>query len=209
MSLLPWSEASALGQALGWIAALFALATAIYPGFVVSSARAIAFWNTPLLPLVFFTYAAMAASGIVLAGAAYLPNGVAPFELTAASFVVINLVLVGVYLAAMHQAGGAGRESVRRLNQAPLAAVFWLGVVAVGLALPLLLAAGLHAAPALAGACLLIGGLLFRYCVLKAGVYVPAPLAPAQVDFSRLNRTSAEFEREYRGMTAHGAGGRR
>jgi len=31
-------------------------------------------------------------------------------------------------------------------------------------------------AMALAGLFILIGGLLFRYCVLKAGVYVPFPL---------------------------------
>jgi formate-dependent nitrite reductase membrane component NrfD len=203
LSLLPWTQASGLGAALGWIAALLALATTIYPGFVVSSARAIPFWNTPLLPLVFFTYAGMAASGIVLAAAPAGPDGPRPIALVAAGAIVVNLVLLAVYLVAMTRLGGAAQESVRRLNRAPLAAVFWIGVVAVGLILPLALL-WWPAGRALAGAGLLLGGLMLRYCILKAGVYVPAPLAPREVDFSKLNRTSAAFEREYAAMAAHG-----
>jgi hypothetical protein len=52
----------------------------------------------------------------------------------------------------------------------------------------------LKSAAALAGLCIQIGALLFRYCVLKAGVYYfPAALNPAKVDFSTLTRTSADF----------------
>jgi formate-dependent nitrite reductase membrane component NrfD len=198
LKLLPWAEGSGLGRAFGAVAALFALAVTIYPGFVVSSARGIAFWNTPMLPLLFFTYAALSASGVVL-----IVSPTAQFAAIAGWLAVANALLLAVYLAAMNQAGGAGRESVRRLNAGSLGAAFWIGVAAVGLALPLLLT-WRQAAPALAGACLLAGGLLLRYCVLKAGVYVPAPIAPASVDFSRLNRTSAELEREYRAAAAHG-----
>ena len=193
LTLLPWREGSAGGEVLGWLAGLFALLTTIYPGLVVSNSRAIPFWNTPLLPVLFFTYAAMGAAGIGLLGGA----GGASMRGLAAGLIVLNAVLLAAYVAAMRRAGGSAQESVRRLGWAPLAAVFWLGVVAVGLAVPLALI-GLTATLApVAGAGLLIGGFLLRYCVLKAGVYVPPPLVSAKVDFSTLNRTSADLQREY------------
>jgi formate-dependent nitrite reductase membrane component NrfD len=196
LSPLLWSEGGAFGQCLSWAASLFALLTTIYPGLVVSNSRAIPFWNTPILPVLFFAYAAMGAVGIVLIGS---PNGPSPIVLLAAWLIVINLVLVSVYLFAMNQAGGAAQESVRRLNQVPLGAVFWIGVVAVGLIFPLVTVIWIGPVVPLAGACLLLGGLLLRYCVLKAGVYVPTAIASAKVDFSKLNRTSANLEREYSG----------
>jgi formate-dependent nitrite reductase membrane component NrfD len=194
LSPLLWSEGGALGQSLGWAASLFALLTTIYPGFVVSNSRAIPFWNTPILPILFFAYAAMGAVGIVLIGS---PNELSPIVLLAAGLIVINLVLVSVYLFAMNQAGGSAQQSVRRLNQGPLGAVFWIGVVAVGLIFPLVAVIWIAPGVPLAGACLLLGGLLLRYCVLKAGVYAPTAIASAKVDFSKLNRTSANLEREY------------
>ena len=194
---LPWSADSALGRALAAIAALAALATAIYPGFVVAGSRAIAFWRTPMLPLLFFTYALMGASGIVLI--ASTPATLPRVELLAGGLIAVNIVLLAIYLFTMSKAGAGARELVRRLNRAPLRETCWLGVVLVGLLLPLMLVGWFHAHAEIAGACILAGGLLFRYCVLKAGVYdVPTALAPAGMDFSKLNRTSSDFEREYR-----------
>jgi formate-dependent nitrite reductase membrane component NrfD len=198
LALLPWREGSAAGQLLGAIAGLLALLTAIYPGFVVSNSRAIPFWNTRFLPLLFFAYAAMGATGIVLIGASFFGEGRPSITLLAAGLIVINLVLVASYLFTMNLAGGAARESVRRLNRLPLAAVFWIGVVLFGLIVPLAAVLWFAAAVPIAGACLLLGGLLLRYAVLKAGVYAPAAIASAKIDFSKLNRTSAELEREYR-----------
>ncbi len=198
---LPWTATSGFGKVLAGIAAVCALATAIYPGFVVASSRAIAFWHTPILPLVFFTYALMAASGVALIGADSVPAALPRIEMLMSGLIVINLVLLGVHLFVMNGAGGAARESVRRVMQAPLNAVYWLGVVLVGLIVPLLLTGWLHTGQTVAGACVLVGGLLFRYCVLRAGVYnAPAALVPAGIDFSKLNRTSSDFEREYRAV---------
>ncbi len=209
LSWLPWHDGSVVGKTLGLLAGLSALMTALYPGFVVSNSRAIPFWNTPVMPVLLFSYAAMGASGIVLIGSSYLAaDGLRQVEVLAAGLIVLNLVLLGVYLFVMQRTGGSAKESVRRLNQAPLSGLFWIGVVVVGLIFPLAAVIWLASAVALAGACLLIGGLLFRHCVLKAGVYVPPPLSSGEVDFSKLNRTSADFEREYRGMAAHSAGRR-
>ncbi len=210
LSWLPWNEATALGRVLGWGAALFALLTMIYPGFVVSNSRAIPFWQSPLLPLLFFTYAMLAATGVVLIGAAAAPASLARVTQWAEGLIVVNAVLSAVYLFAMSRAVRSASESARRLNRGSLGALYWIGVVGVGLVAPLAILLWMGSATPLAGICIQVGALLFRYCVLAAGVYyVPAALAPAKVDFSTLTRTSADFAREYASMTANRAGGSR
>ncbi len=207
LSWLPVARGGAASGALGWIAALSALMIVLYPGFFFSSYRAIPFWNTPLLPVIFITYAALGASGIVLMTSGMVQGGVQGMETLALSLIVINLVLVAAYLMVMDRAGGAAKESVRLLSQADLGGSMWVGVVLVGMVLPLAAIIWFGAATGLAGVSILIGCLLFRYCVLKAGVYVPIALVENDYDFSKLNRNSADLEREYSGMAVQSARG--
>ena len=86
------------------------------------------------------------------------------------------------------------------MNRAPLSWIFWPGVVLIGMVLPLGQILFIPSTMAAAGAFILLGGFLFRYCLLKAGVYNPPAIVPAGFDFSKLNRASSEFEREYAGM---------
>jgi len=205
---LPWESASLGGQTLGWIAALCALMIVLYPGFFLAQNRSIPFWNTAWLPVVLVCYAASGAAAMILLGSAYLRNGLRPFDTLAAGLIVATCILVGVYLLAMQRAGGPARESVRLLNTPPLSWIFRLGVVLVGLLLPLVLVLWVPQALVLAGLCMLAGSLMFRYCVLKVGVYVLPALVQEGMDFSRLNRTGTDLEREYAGMAAERAGGR-
>ena len=209
---LPWD-----GAIPGWIAALCALMIVLYPGFFLAKNRSIPFWNSAWLPATFVAYAALSACAMVLVGAAFLPKlpGLGLFRILAASLIAVNAVMVGGYLLSMQRAGGAAQEAVRLLNSPPLSGIFRLGVVLVGLILPLALLLLLESAAALAGAglCLLAGSFLFRYCVLTAGVYVQPGLVQAGVDFSRLNRSDSNLQREYANMaqatTATTGGGRK
>ncbi len=200
---LPWSETGLLAKLLGWIAAVCALMIILYPAFFFhSTSLAIPFWNTPLLPLLFVSYAVLGGDGIVLLTASYASHIPAQVGLLAIILIALNAVMIAIYLLAMDRAGGSAKESVGLLNRAPLRWIFWVGVVALGLIFPLLGILFMAPAASTAGACILIGGLLFRYCVLKAGVYVPPALVADVTDWSKLNRTSSDFAREYAGMTA-------
>jgi len=154
----------------------------------------------------------MGASAMILLGSVFLEakerQGLRPLDTLAAALIVATFILVVIYLLAMHRAGGPARESVRLLNAPPLSWIFRLGVVLVGMVLPLLLVLWVPSALVLAGACMLAGSLLFRYCVLKVGVYVPPALVQEGMDFSRLNRSGTDLQREYAGMAAQRAGGR-
>ncbi|MDP6358458.1 MAG: dimethyl sulfoxide reductase anchor subunit [Planctomycetota bacterium] len=203
-----WLPASGGGAATGlkWIAGLCALMITLYPGFFLSANRAIPFWNTPLLPVLFFGFALLGGSGLVLLFSGLLETGLSAIMTLAAILIVVNLILVLVYLLAMGRSNAPARESVRLLNGLSLGWAFWIGVIAVGMVLPLIVALSLQSAAPAAGAAILFGGLLFRYCVLKAGVFVPPALVAGGQDFSKLNRNSDDLEREYAGMAADSTG---
>jgi formate-dependent nitrite reductase membrane component NrfD len=189
------------------IAGFCALLITVYPGFVLSASRSIPFWNTPFLPLLFFAHSIMGAGGIVLLITPFAPvgGGLQPLESLVAALIVCNLVLVSLYLFGMDRSGSSAGESVRLLSRNSLGWLFRIGVVLVGMILPLSILLWLPAAVAAAGVCILTGGLLFRFCVLKAGVYVPSALVGKNM--SRLNRSDSNFKQEYAGMAAHGPAG--
>jgi formate-dependent nitrite reductase membrane component NrfD len=171
-SALPWSSASLGGKAIGAIAGLSAFLVTLYPGFVLSFSPSIPFWNSPLLPVLFFSHSVLAAMGIAL----LLFPGVPGIASLAAAIIIANLIMVAIYLLTLKRSGLAARDAVRRLNEGPLGRTFWIGVIFVGMIIPLAAVLAGPAATVLAGVTMVIGALLFRYCVLKAGVYVPFPL---------------------------------
>lgn len=168
--------------ALGWIAGLCALMIVLYPGLFLAKNRSIPFWNTPWLLLVLVAYAATGPSALALLGWAFVKEAPHYFESVGAVLLVVSIVLTIGYLWAMDRAGGPDKASVQLLNQGPLRWMFRIGVVLTGWVMPLVVLLWFPAAGFLAGLCMLIGGLLFRYCILKAGAYVLAPVVQAGVD---------------------------
>ncbi len=205
---LPWGGGGVVGTILGWIAGLSALMIVLYPGFFLSKNSSIPFWNSPLLTVILVSYAVLGACGVVMTASAFVAVDMVWIERTAANLIVLNAIVSLCYVLMMARTGGAAEESARLLNRGNVAWLVWLGVVGVGMVLPLAVLAWNGSLAPIAGAAILIGGFLFRYCVLRVGVYVPAALvAEANLDLSRLNRTNADLEREYAGMAAHDAGG--
>ncbi len=180
---------------LGGITALFALATAIYTGLLLGVVKAVPFWNTPMLPLLFLVSALSTGMGAVLLVLA-LRRWVAQAAKEEAEniaesahllsrvdlpVVVVELMVLFFLLFVMGSGQSVAAESARYLVSGGFAAAFWVGVVLVGLLIPIGLEAwslrnkGLSVG-ALAGLCLLIGGIVLRYAVLSGGANVSATL---------------------------------
>jgi protein NrfD len=178
-SWLPWGADTLGGKTIGAIAGICALFVMLYPGFVLSASPSIPFWNNPLLPVLFVSQSLMGASSMILLISPLGAPSPALQEIghLTAILIAANFILIGTYLLVVKGSGLAAREGVRRLSQGPLGWMFTGGVILVGTVLPLLLVLCLPSANALAGALVLTGALLFRYCVLKAGVYVPFAIA--------------------------------
>lgn len=193
---------SGTARLLGWIAALCAVMILLYPGLFLANNRSVPFWHTPILPALFVTSAAASASALVLAAASYLPQGIEAMRALCLASIVASAVLLLLHIVTMRWQSGAARESVRLLTTGPLGLLFWLGAATVTTAVPTALLVFVPRAAAPAGILVVIGCLLLRYCVVSAGVYVPAPALQQGLDFSRLTRTSSDLEREYAAAAA-------
>ena len=186
-SFIPWNQGTTAGAILGVVAAVAAFFVALYPGFVLSASPSIPFWNSPLLPVLFLCSSLLGAAGIALLLSPLGVSGAAlqPVISLAALLIAVNLGLVVIHLTTLSRSAAAARESVRRITGGTLGWTFKVGVLLIGMLLPLSILAGFPpvvsqvepSAAIVAGASILVGGLLFRYCILKAGVYVAFPLA--------------------------------
>lgn len=170
-SWLPWNPVGYGERAIGTVTTLCALLVTLYPGFVLSASPAIPFWNSPLLPVLFFVQSLLGATAVVILFSPF------PGLLSlAAVLIIVNLVLIAIHLLTLEHSGLAAKEAVRLLQRGSLGWIFGVGVLLIGLVFPLVVTLWMPSAVVLAGAFILIGGLLFRYCVLRAGVYVPIAL---------------------------------
>ncbi|MEG0324179.1 MAG: NrfD/PsrC family molybdoenzyme membrane anchor subunit [Raoultibacter sp.] len=177
----------------------------IYTGFLISSAEGVPFWSTLLLPAGFCASAFYLAALIMLAILSRpkskgdlqkmrLTLTVMAFAFAAAfiTFAAAHLAvassgdLIHGSLLASTGAAEAAQTSARVILSGDLSTLFWIGLVAVGLVLPLALAAiqwvpfsfiqKRRLAIAVATAtCALAGVFLWRYLVLAVGIHQPLP----------------------------------
>ncbi len=177
LSFLPWDNGSGFGITMGVIGGIAALGLMMYSGFLLASSPSIAFWNTPLLPILFVFYGLMSGVAVTLALNAG-SSGIEILSLIEVGLIILSLIIIGAYLLAMYYSVESAKEAVISLIKGNLMAIFIWGVLIVGLVVPLILALiayfGGGIVPGLmvvAFLCEITGGLLFRYSLLRAGVY--------------------------------------
>ncbi|MDR1264862.1 MAG: polysulfide reductase NrfD [Propionibacteriaceae bacterium] len=171
-------------RALGTVAAVTAVGVMVYTGLLLGVIGAVPFWNNPALPLLFLVSALSTGMAATLAGSVIVSrraDGVAAFGGLHIGLVGTEALVLAVLLffaATSHQA--TTRSSFQAITQGGLAPVFWLGLVTLGLAVPLVYnligrrpaGAVLHApVPVLLEcAAVLIGGFLLRHLIVAAGM---------------------------------------
>ena len=166
------------------LAGLMAFGVAIYPGFAMNYINGIPFWNSALLPVLFVLAGILDGFGIVIG----IGLGGGRVDLMAAEagsriFLITSALVIAIYLWSATYMGSAGKQSVIELIRGRIAAIFWIGVVACGIVIPVIISVSSHFAgeassPLLIIAiiCDMIGAFSLKYCILKAGMY--APLVP-------------------------------
>jgi polysulfide reductase chain C len=188
---------------LGGINGLFALGTAIYTGLLLGVVKAVPFWNTPMLPLLFLVSALSTGMGAVLlvvglrrwvmpaaveGEGEQVTESVHALSRTDMPVIVTELLALFFLLFIMVGSSTVAADSARYLVGGAFAVAFWLGVVVIGLLVPVTLEAwsltrkpGLSLARlsdlgALTGVCLLVGGLVLRYAIVAAGANISSLL---------------------------------
>ncbi len=176
---------------VGVIGAFFAFGTMVYTGLLLGDAIPIPFWNTTLLPILFFVSAlSTGVMAVVLVGVIAAADQAHLLTLGRVDIVliVIEALVLAAYLHGSYRVPNT-RMAAEHLLKGELAAMFWMGVAVCGLAVPLVIdAVGLHGAGAAAASILgLIGGLCLRYVVLAGGAMYP--MAAAGFEFRPIKRS--------------------
>ncbi len=166
-------------------AAAAAVAVMIYTGFVLSPSPAIPFWNSAFFPVIFFAYSLLAGIDFLILASPVLPPpaiDLASLEKVQFGLVVLCLLMVMSHLSIMSSSAIAARRSIQLLTRGKWGLLFIGGVIGVGMVLPLLLAwpavwqpsfQTVFAITALLALLRLFGDYLFRFLVIRAGLYDP------------------------------------
>jgi formate-dependent nitrite reductase membrane component NrfD len=166
------------------LANVFAFLTVIYGGFAMNYVNGIPLWNTALLPVLYAVSGlwggAEVTLGIALGSGAI---GIGPAIEGWVRVLLIGFIfLIPVYLMSVRYTSSTGQISVQYMLQSKWSPLFWIGVVILGMVIPLAAVVtsfltGLEAggtaflyAAILSG---LIGDLAMRYLLLKCGIYSP------------------------------------
>jgi formate-dependent nitrite reductase membrane component NrfD len=173
------------------IANILAFLTVIYGGFAMNCINGIPFWNSALLPILYAVAGFWGGAGLSIA--VLLNSGISPetglgIQELSRGFLVAFIVILPTYLIAARYGFPSGKASVIKMVGGRLWPLFWLGVVFLGLVLPIgvviySLVVGLEKIPFillyLSIAFELLGDLFLRYLILKNGFYNPLVPAPA------------------------------
>lgn len=181
LALSYWEPGTAWEVAFKILAGVMAVLVATYTGFVMNYINGIPFWNSGLLPLLFLSFSIL--SGLAGAIAIGLFGGNVNIG-TAVSgirwLLVVNAFFITIYLWSATYMGPTGKRSVKELTHGRIAPALWLGVVLVGIFIPL----GMSIHDYIVGgssvtssvtmvSCVLIGMFSFIYCILKGALYTP------------------------------------
>jgi sulfite dehydrogenase (quinone) subunit SoeC len=179
--LSQWANPS---TALLAAANIFAFLTVIYGGFAMNYINGIPLWNSALLPVLYLISGIWGGAEVTLG--LTLADAGAGAGLAAEEWIRLLLIgfliLIPVYLLSVRYTSQTGQASVRLMVQGKWSPLFWIGVVIIGMVIPLIMVIcsfffGLDAIPAAvfyaAILCGLLGDLITRYLLLRCGMYNP------------------------------------
>ncbi len=181
-----WGAGSALAVIGKWLSILGSLILICYMGFCYTASKAIPFWNSPLHPVLYMTYAArggVAGLLLVLAGSGTVPN---PEWNLLQIWIGVTAVVIVLWVLELQAALTGGDETVKRsvdeLLKGRLAIYFYGGTLIVGLVVPIFLIymPGLGSSStsivALIGLFSVAGDFFIKFSSIKAGIHLPVRL---------------------------------
>jgi polysulfide reductase chain C len=158
---------------------VFLVGVILYGGFVISSIKSIPTWNSPLIPVLFMALGFWGGAELALAFNMGLGVDATSTENWIRILMPTYVLLLGIYIVTVYQYTSTGKHVLSVIARGKLAPLFYLGVIGLGVVLPLsVVIAGAvgtvsNAILALAIAGGIIGDLSIRYCIFRCGFYTP------------------------------------
>jgi polysulfide reductase chain C len=163
------------------IGGILAFGVAIYSGFAIGFVGAIKLWNSGLVPILYVVSGV--AGGLAVVMLVSLNQDTASL-VTIGNYLLASLVIDAIFVATYFWSATyssvTARDSAVRVMKGKIAPAFWIGVIALGLIIPIILVAPFSLSQSastiafsIAAACAIIGGIMLRYVILKGGMYSP------------------------------------
>jgi formate-dependent nitrite reductase membrane component NrfD len=159
----------------------FAFLVGIYSGFIMSYCKSVPFWNSAMLPIILLMAGVTDGTALML-GVGLVDVSVNMTTVEAASRILLaaNVIFIAVYIWNATYQGTTAKHSAMLMVNGALAWWFWLGVVVLGMAVPLavsVLSLFFHEVSTIMIIIAIIlhtiGAVALKYVLLKAGVHPP------------------------------------
>jgi formate-dependent nitrite reductase membrane component NrfD len=173
--LVDWmGERPVVRRVVGFVSIVVGVALGIYTGILLSALGARPLWSSGLLgPL--FLASGLSSSAAFAHWASPEPEERRQMAWLDNLFLAIELGLIGMLLIGLASSTEAHAEAARLLLGGPYTAVFWVGVVFMGIVLPLVIQslAVTHRIihTPIAPVLVILGGLALRFVIVYAGQY--------------------------------------
>jgi formate-dependent nitrite reductase membrane component NrfD len=163
------------------VGGILAFGVAIYSGFAIGFVGAIKLWNSGLVPILYVVSGL--AGGLAVLMLVSLNKDTASLVSIGNSMLgalVVDTIFVAVYFWSATYSSVTARDSAVMVMKGKIAPAFWIGVIVIGLIIPIVLVAPFSlsqsastVAFSIAAVCSIIGGIMLRYVILKGGMYSP------------------------------------
>ncbi len=162
-------------SALTWLAVPSALGAAVYTAFLFAQAEGRDLWQSPLLPMHLLVQAGMMGAGVFLLLFPFLDADISSVAASAFSILlIVDLLMILLGEFGIAHASEVAARAAHEISHGRYRQKFWLGAIAAGHALPLLLLlAGVPFLSALAVLCTGVGLYFYEEAFVMAPQEIP------------------------------------
>jgi len=169
-SLLGWFKENQ--KVIAWVNIILSLVLGVYTGILLSAFNARPLWNTAILGPLFLTSGVSTAAATIMWMAKDHQERI-KFSRIDLWLIAVELFLITHMFMGLMAGTQASTEAAALFMGGPYTAIFWIGIVAMGLVLPATLEImellGYKIPIAIPAFLILFGGALFRFVLVDAG----------------------------------------
>lgn len=154
-----------LRKFVGYIGLILAILVAVYTGVLLAATSCPLWSSTYFLPCLFFVSAVSTGISSIILFAKKNEFFIDKLVKTDCIAIIMELIIIAIFFISLAKIAPL---SLKPIISGQYSLLFWIGVVLVGLILPLILESQ-HKSPKIAALLVLIGGLILRCVILFAG----------------------------------------
>lgn len=178
--MFPGTGWAAWDIALRVLGGFFAFLVGIYSGFIMSYCKSIPFWNTAMLPLILLFAGIADGFALMLAiGMADHTVNIAAIEFGSRIMLIVSIIFMAFFVWNATYVSNTAKYSATLLLKGSLAIPFWIGLVILGMVIPLIISISSIYVGEVAVLLIIaiafhtIGAVALKYVLLKGGVHNP------------------------------------